>query len=144
VIESQVELAAVDGSWIELHDVVLKTGALVRADHGGRLSIGRGIVGRGTVIVAVDSIDVGSDCWIAEMVVIRDHDHVRRPDGMIDPDGLETDPIVIGSRVWLGAKCTVLKGVTIGDGATVAAGAVVTRDVRAGATVAGVPARPIG
>jgi acetyltransferase-like isoleucine patch superfamily enzyme len=52
--------------------------------------------------------------------------------------------VVIGDRVWLGTRAVVLKGVTIGDGAVVAAGAVVTRDVPAGAVVAGVPARVVG
>jgi acetyltransferase-like isoleucine patch superfamily enzyme len=47
----------------------------------------------------------------------------------------------IGDHVWIGARAAVLKGVTIGDGAIVAAGAMVTHDVPARALVAGVPAR---
>ena len=50
-------------------------------------------------------------------------------------------PIHIGKRVWLGANVTVLPGVTIGDNAIVAAGAVVTHDVEANTVVGGVPAR---
>jgi acetyltransferase-like isoleucine patch superfamily enzyme len=56
-------------------------------------------------------------------------------------DRSATEPIRIGDRVWIGARAVILKGVTIGDGAIVAAGAVVTRDVEAGTLVAGVPAK---
>ncbi len=52
-------------------------------------------------------------------------------------------PIHIGKKVWLGANVTVLQGVTIGDNAIVAAGAVVTKDVPANAIVGGVPAKVI-
>ena len=50
-------------------------------------------------------------------------------------------PVVVGTDVWIGGGAIVLPGVTIGDGAIVGAGAVVTRDVRPGATVVGNPAR---
>ena len=61
-----------------------------------------------------------------------------------DPDkrnNLFPAPIHIGKRVWLGANVTVLPGVTIGDNAIVAAGAVVTHDVEPNTVVGGVPAR---
>jgi maltose O-acetyltransferase len=48
----------------------------------------------------------------------------------------------IGSDVWIGGGAIILPGVTIGDGAVIGAGSVVTRDVGAGATVMGNPARP--
>jgi len=53
-------------------------------------------------------------------------------------------PVRIRKRAYLGANCIVMPGVTVGEDAIVAAGAVVTHDVAAGAVVAGVPARPIG
>ena len=53
------------------------------------------------------------------------------------------EPIVIGDRVWIGMNATVLGGVTIGEGAVVAAGSVVTKDVPPFTVVGGVPARPI-
>ena len=52
-------------------------------------------------------------------------------------------PIHIGKQVWIGANATILPGVTVGDGAVIAAGAVVTRDVPERAVVAGVPARVV-
>jgi maltose O-acetyltransferase len=52
--------------------------------------------------------------------------------------------VVVGDHAWLSFRCTVLPGVTIGEGAVVAAGAVVTKDVPRYAIVAGIPARVIG
>ena len=51
--------------------------------------------------------------------------------------------MVIGKNVWLGASVTVVPGVTIGDNAVIAAGAVVTKDVPANTIAAGVPAKVI-
>ena len=48
----------------------------------------------------------------------------------------------IGSDVWIGGGAIILPGITIGDGAVIGAGSVVTRDIAAGQTVAGNPARP--
>lgn len=58
--------------------------------------------------------------------------------------GYVSAPITICDYVWGGINATILKGVTIGEGAVVAAGAVVTKDVESYAIVAGVPARKIG
>ena len=66
----------------------------------------------------------------------HDMDPARRQD-------LEPAPIRLGDDVWIGANATVLPGVAIGDGAVVAAGAVVTRDVPPMTVVGGVPARVI-
>lgn len=64
-----------------------------------------------------------------------------------DPDDLEaylpTEPIRVGSRVWIGANVVILPGVQIGDGAVIGAGSVVTRDIPAMCVAAGNPARPI-
>lgn len=55
----------------------------------------------------------------------------------------QTAPIRIGNHVWIGSRATILKGVSIGDGAIIASGAVVSRDVEAGSIVAGNPARVV-
>jgi maltose O-acetyltransferase len=54
---------------------------------------------------------------------------------------LKSAPVRIGNDVWIGARCIILPGVTIGDGAVLAAGAVVTRAVPANAIMGGVPAK---
>ena len=56
----------------------------------------------------------------------------------------EPKPVVMGKKVWIGANCTLLPGVTIGDNAIIAAGAVVTKDVEENTIVGGVPAKKIG
>lgn len=111
----------------------------------GRLTIGDDtIFGHHCTIAVHELVTIGTDCLIAEMVSIRDHDHgFTRLDVPMRQQGARTRPVRIGDDVWIGAKATVVSGVTIGDHAIVAAGAVVTSDVPAGAIVGGVPARVI-
>lgn len=116
-----------------------KSGAYVELWEGAVLNIrgGNGYASRNITIECRGSITIGSGAAISSDVVIRDtdsHELVggRRP---------MTEPVVIGNHVWIGTKATILKGVTIGDGAIVAAGAVVVQDVPARAVVGGVPAR---
>lgn len=85
-------------------------------------------------------VTIGDGCQIGHDVVFATLDH------LIDPARRKTTcpaPIVLGRNVWVGAHATILKGVTIGDNAIVAAGAVVTKDVPADTIVGGVPARII-
>lgn len=55
----------------------------------------------------------------------------------------KTKPVKIGNHVWIGTRVTILKGVNIGDGAVIAAGSVITKDIPAGSLAAGVPAKII-
>lgn len=72
-------------------------------------------------------------------MIIRDSDnHSIKKEGY-----KKTKPIRIGNHVWIGLRATILKCVTIGDGAVIAAGAVVTKDVPPKSLVGGVPARVI-
>ena len=114
-------------------------GTLVWILEGGKITInGGGFTAGNNMIIAKESVEIGRDCQIAWGVTISDHDfHKTFDDGV---QNLETSPVKIGNGVWIGMNATVLKGVTIGDYAIVAAGAVVTRDVPARSVVAGVPA----
>ena len=81
---------------------------------------------------------LGDGCQIGHSVVFATLDHG------IEPERRKTTcpaPIVLGRNVWVGSNATILSGVTVGDDAIVAAGAVVTRDVPAATIVGGVPAR---
>ncbi|MEO6715094.1 MAG: acyltransferase [Mycobacteriales bacterium] len=105
---------------------------------GATLSIGnRTYINRRTEITCEQSVSIGDNCAISWDVLITDTDYHQLGGG--DPAA----PVVIGDHVWIGARAMVLKGVTIGDGAVVAAGSIVTRDVEPGALVAGNPARQL-
>ena len=121
--------------------VYLGRGVEIQA-RGGSVSVGFGTgINAYSRIISFNRISIGARCAIAQFVTILDHDHAFASDGRMD--GYDTRPIQIGDNVWIGDKATILKGVTIGDGAIVAAGSVVTRNVPARCIVAGVPARVI-
>lgn len=90
-------------------------------------------------ITCVKDIKIGSGCNFANNVVIVDHDHAVLSNG-VEKD-LVSMPIIIGKYVWVGANVTILKGVTIGDGAVIAANSVVRNDVKPHTIIAGVPAK---
>lgn len=85
-------------------------------------------------------IRIGSDGSIGPEAAILTLGHDPRSPDFADRGG----PVTIGAHVWIGFRAIVLPGVTIGDGAVVAAGAVVSRDVAPFTIVAGNPACPIG
>ncbi|MHA3704363.1 acyltransferase [Jatrophihabitans sp. YIM 134969] len=102
------------------------------------------VLGHHVTLAARDRLTIGRDCLLAELVSVRDHDHaLDRTDVPIAQQGERTAPVRIGDDVWIGAKATVVRGVTIGDHAVVGAGAVVTADVPDWAVVVGVPARVV-
>ncbi len=85
-------------------------------------------------------IFIGDGALIGHSVVLATLNHGFAPE---DRQNLYHAPIRIGKRVWIGAHATILAGVTIGDDAVIAAGAVVNKDVPAGVVVGGVPAKHI-
>lgn len=123
--------------------VSLQRGIRVVVD-GGRLTIGHAtnVNGLGTRILCAEAVTIGAGCTFSWDVQVLDTDfHAITSDGVEQPS---VAPVVIGDRVWIGTRAVVLKGVTIGDGAVVAAGAVVTKDVPPGAVVGGIPAKVVG
>lgn len=90
-------------------------------------------------------ITIGDRVWVGANAVICDTDfHPLDPEQRrLDPLAANTAPITIADDVFIGMQALILKGVSIGEGAVIAAGSVVTRDVPAGSVVAGNPARVI-
>ena len=120
----------------------------VRATHlpvelaampGGVLTIGdRTYINSGASICAQESVTIGERCAIGNQVLVMDTDFHAIEDHTQPGTAC---PVVIEDDVWLSARVIVLKGVTIGRGAVVAAGAVVTKDVPPHTLVGGVPAK---
>ncbi|HSP37554.1 MAG TPA: acyltransferase [Frankiaceae bacterium] len=122
--------------------VSLQRGVRIVVD-AGELVIGHGtnLNGLSKVLVA-QSVRIGADCTLSWDCQILDHDfHAITVDGVERPSAA---PVVLGDRVWVGTGALILKGVTIGSDAVVAAGAVVTRDVEPHTVVGGSPARVLG
>lgn len=108
------------------------------------------------IVAHLNPITIGNFCSIARGAQIQEYNHLTSGlstaflSRRLDPRrGLSTDeieskgPISIGHDVWIGANSIVVSGITVGTGAVIAAGAVVTRDVPPYAIVAGNPARVI-
>lgn len=110
-------------------------------DYGYNISLGRGVfLNFNCVILDVVKVTIGDGTQIGPGVQILTADHPRDPEQR--RLGLEFGrPVTIGRNVWIGGGAMILPGVTVGDDAIVGAGAVVTRDVREGATVVGNPAK---
>lgn len=122
----------------------LYPGLHLETQDGGEIWLGDSVViSRGVHITAFSKVEIGSGTMIGEYVSIRDANHRRTEDAPLRDSGHDAAPIVIGKEVWIGRGAVVLRGVTIGHSATIAANAVVTHDVPDGAVVGGVPAHPL-
>lgn len=103
----------------------------------------RVFIGRGCEFNIRKRLDIGDDCLIGSGCTFTDSNHGRHPGEPMNRQPVESNPILLGRNVWIGARCVILQGVAIGDGAVVGAGAVVTKSIPPGEVWGGVPARPL-
>ena len=112
-----------------------------------KIIIGNNVGISGSTINATTTITIGDNTIIGSGCLITDTDShpivAELRNGLTWVDHVEKAPIVIGNSVFIGARCIILKGVTIGEGAVIGAGSVVTKDVPAHSVVAGNPAKII-
>jgi acetyltransferase-like isoleucine patch superfamily enzyme len=117
-------------------------GTTVLIGDNAHLEIGdKSYINFNSTVTCFEHVSVGSGCaisWNTNMFDGNAHELVVN--GVSRP---RTQPIVIGDEVWIGAGATIMSGVTIGDGAVVAAASVVTTDVPSAAVAAGNPARVV-
>lgn len=99
----------------------------IRAFDSGKVTIGDNCFFNNNCSIACsEKIVIGNNCSFGYNVVIVDHDHnIKANNGTF-----VSKPIVIGDDVWMGANVTILKGVKIGNNSVIAAGTIVTEDVK--------------
>ena len=145
-----------DADRITLGNGVVCRGVVRRESFGdGRIGIGDDVyMGDDCILSAASGITIGSGTLLGHGVQVFDNNshptdaEARAADWRAVRSGgrrgeIASAPILIGDRAWIGFGAVILKGVTIGDDAVVAAASVVTSDVPAGVTVAGNPAHPV-
>ncbi len=119
----------------------------IKAENGGKIYIDKSVfINSNSMITCLDCIYIGARTLIGPSVLIFDHDHDFEKDfelGVSEERHFITKPIRIEEDSWIGANVVILKGVSIGKGAVVAAGSVVTKDVEPYSVYAGCPARKI-
>lgn len=130
-IEQRVRLAAT------IVPIELAVGQNATLEIGART-----FINYGCSIAATQHVSIGPNCNIGTYVIIMDNDFHR-----LEPERRQEQPpsapIVIEENVWLCARVTVLRGVTIGAGSVIAAGSVVVKDIPPRSLAAGSPARVI-
>lgn len=129
----------VNSSLIVNNTFFIYSGARISINDNAKLILGSGYVNHNLSLSCYKEIEIGNGVAISENVVIRDSDnHVIK-----NSKRSSSEKIKIGDNVWIGMNVTILKGVTIGEGSIIAAGALVNKDIPAKSLAGGVPAKVI-
>lgn len=114
----------------------MRDGAKLRVRPGAVCKLGKNVsLNSNDMIVCREKIVIGDDVQLSPNVQIYDHDHDFRAEGGVKAMKYATAPVEIGSNVWIGANCVILRGTKIGDGSVVAAGSVIKGEFPAGSLI---------
>ena len=156
IIEGKIDIRKPGGE-ISIGNGCLILGAIVLETENSRVKIGNNVnLGGGTLIDCVCNITIEDDVLISYQCIIQDSDNhstkysIRKNDTADwmnnryhNWDVTPQKPVVLLKGAWIGARATILKGITIGEGSVVAAGSVVTKNVPDWTIVGGNPAKVI-
>lgn len=116
--------------------IKMQSGTRVGVRGCGKLSIGDHCsINVGALIVCHDQIEIGEHTQIGPYCQIYDHDHSFHSVNALDAQEFTVAPVKIGSHVWIGGSCIILKGSTIGDNCVIAAGSIVKGNIPANSLV---------
>ncbi len=114
----------------------MRDGAKLRVRRGAKCTMGKNVsLNSFNVINCQQSISIGDDVILSPNVQIYDHDHDYACEGGIAAGKFITAPVEIGSNVWIGANCVILRGTKIGDNCVIGAGTVVKGEIPANSVV---------
>lgn len=144
------------GGYIQVGDNCRIEGRLICHRKNSRIIIGsRTSIGGGAVVEALNQVVIGDDCLLSHHVTIQDHNShpvewkYRKDDvlnwiaGRKDWTHVRQADVIIGPKCWIGTRAIILKGVKLGEGSVVGAGAVVTKSFLPYSLIAGNPAKLI-
>jgi acetyltransferase-like isoleucine patch superfamily enzyme len=121
---------------------VIGEGVIVKGHNG--ISLGKNVqLGIGLIVDGSGGLEVGDDVLMGPGCCIWTNNHDYTVNNIYQEQKLINKPVKIGSNVWLGAKVSIVPGVTIGDHSVIAMGSVVTKDVVSNSIVGGNPAKLI-
>ena len=114
----------------------MRDGAKLRVRRGAVCTLGKNVsLNSGNMLACQERVRLGDDVILSPNVQIYDHDHDYRAEGGVAAMRFKTAPVSIGSNVWIGANCVILRGTQIGDNCVIGAGCVVRGEIPPGSVV---------
>ena len=125
---------------------IIKGGSLWFEDSSCKILIGKDTTIESVHLAVTENastISIGSDCMFSDSIVLRTGDSHAIIDNDKDIKINAAQNISIGNHVWIGSRCTILKGVVVGNNAIIGTGSIVTKNVESNSVSVGIPSKVI-